>query len=121
MQKSRHASWARHLDGIADELLRLCIACDVRLDKPETIERIIRNDPTVCGRHNPIGFHKLHSLVIATYDSLKKSIDRIGPEETRLIAEAIIERIAHQRALGESASGEIPSTDTQATDPEPNP
>lgn len=92
MTEQRHAPWARHLDGIADELVRLAIACNLRLRDPDTIERILRNDESVCGRRNPVGFRKLRKLLMATYDSLGKAIERIGPEETRLITDAIIER-----------------------------
>jgi hypothetical protein len=30
---------------------------------------------------------------MATYDSLNKAIDSIGPEQTRLISDAIVERV----------------------------
>lgn len=85
--------WTRHLEGIADELLRLSIACDVRLREPGVIERIIKNDRSVCGRKNEIGFQKLRKLLMATYDSLGKAIDRIGPAETRKITEAITKQM----------------------------
>jgi hypothetical protein len=110
MSQSKHTSWTRHLDGMADELLHLSIACDVRVTDAETVERIIKGDETVCGRRNPIGFQKLRSLVMATYDSLNKAIDRIGPAETKMIADAISERIDHQRAVGQSGSGLDPAT-----------
>jgi len=89
--------WTRHLERIADELSRLSIACDVRLRDPGVIERIIKNDASVCGRKNEIGFGKLRKLLIATYESLGKSIDRIGPEETKLITAAIAERLEKRR------------------------
>ena len=101
MIPSKHTSWTRHLDGIADELLRLTVACDLRLDPP-TLQRIMNNDATVCGTPNPVGFRKLRKLVMVTYDSLNKAMDRIGPDETKLILDAIVERIEHQRELGRS-------------------
>jgi hypothetical protein len=51
--------------------------------------RILRNDESVRGRRNPAGFRK---LLMATRDSLGKAVERIGPEETRLITDAIIEQ-----------------------------
>lgn len=110
MPASKHTAWSRHLDGIADELLRLSIACNVRLRDPGVIDRILRDDATVCGNHNPVGFHKLRALVMATFSSLNKAIDRIGPEETRLITDAIIERVDRARAGGKPAAG--PGDDT---------
>ena len=100
MTDSDHKPWARHLDAIGDELMRLSIACDLRLREPGVIDRILKNDETVCGTKNPIGFRKLHSLVEATFSSVNKAVDRIGPEETKLITDAIIERLDKRRALG---------------------
>ena len=100
MADSKHAVWQRHLDGIANELLRLSIACDLRLRDPGVIDRVLKDDATVCGRKNPEAFRKLRKLVMATYDSLGKSIDRIGPEDTKMITDAIAARIAERRDSG---------------------
>ena len=100
MTDTKHAAWKRHLEGIANELLRLSIACDVQLREPGVVERILRDDATVCGRNNPEAFRKLRNLVMATYDSLGKSIDRIGPEDTKMIRDAITARIAELRDSG---------------------
>ena len=100
MAGSKHTVWQRHLDGIGEELLRMSIACDVMLREPGVIDRILKNDDTVCGRKNPEGFRKLRALVMATYQSLNSAIDRIGPEETKLITDAIIQRIDTLRTLG---------------------
>lgn len=100
MTDSKHTPWVRHLDAIGDELMRLAIACDVRLRDPDVIDRILRNDDTVCGRRNPVGFRKLQSLVKATFSSVNKSVDRIGLEETRQITQAIMARLDQKRALG---------------------
>jgi hypothetical protein len=91
MTQETNPQWSRHLEGIADELRHLAIACDVRLRDPGVIERIIRGDMTVCGRKNEIGFEKLRKLLMATYDSLGKAIGRIGPDETKAILDAIRE------------------------------
>lgn len=100
MTDSKHTPWVRHLDGIADELMRLSIACDLRLRDPGVVERILNNDETVCGTRNPIGFQKLQHLLKATFDSINKSLGRIGPDETKQIIDAITERLDHRRAIG---------------------
>lgn len=100
MTESKHTPWVRHLDGIADELMRLSIACDLRLRDPGVVERILGNDETVCGTRNPIGFQKLQHLLKATFDSVNKSVGRIGPDETKQIIDAITERLDHRRAIG---------------------
>ena len=93
MADDTNPQWTRHFDGIADELLRLAIACDVKLVEPGVIERILKNDTSVCGRHNELGFEKLHKLLMMTYDSLGKSVDRIGASETKHILETIRHRL----------------------------
>jgi hypothetical protein len=100
MTDSKHTPWVRHLDAIGDELMRLSIACDVRLRDPGVVDRILKNDETVCGKKNAIGFRKLHNLIKATFSSVNKSVDRIGSRETKLITQAIIERLDRKRALG---------------------
>lgn len=102
MRKPAHPAWARHLDTIADELLRLTTVCGVNLRDPGVVERIVKNDATVCAKKNPIGFRKLRELVIATFDSLNKAVDRVGPEETKMMVDAIMERLERRRELGGS-------------------
>lgn len=97
MTQELNPQWTRHLEGIADELLHLAVACDVRLRDPGVIERILRDDITVCGRKNEIGFQKLRRLLMATYDSLAKAIDRIGPNQTKAIVEAITQHLENRR------------------------
>lgn len=97
MAQESNPQWSRHLKGIADELLHLSVACDLRLSDPGVIERVLKGDDTVCGRKNAIGFEKLRKLLMATYDSLGKAIDRIGPEETRKITEALRAELADRR------------------------
>jgi hypothetical protein len=107
MTETKHPAWAKHLDAIADELLRLSVACNLRLREPGVIDRILKNDETVCGTKNPIGFRKLRSLVMATFSSLNKAIDRIGPEETKLLTDAMVERVERARSAGRGA---VPGT-----------
>jgi len=108
MTESKHTPWARHLDAIGDELMRLSIACDVRLGDPGVVDRILKNDETVCGTKNSAGFRKLQSLIKATFSSVNKAADRIGPAETRLITQAIIERLDRRRAIGGTGPRPVP-------------
>ena len=97
MAHKPNPQWTRHLEAIADELLHLSVACDIRLRDPGVIERVLNDDSSVCGRKNEIGFRKLRKLLMATYDSLGKAIDRVGPEETKEIVDAITEHLAARR------------------------
>ena len=92
MADNLNPQWERHFEGIADELVNLAIACNVRLREPGAIERVLRNDMTVCGRKNAESFRKLRGVLIAFYNSVGKAVDRIGPEDTKRIIEAIRER-----------------------------
>jgi hypothetical protein len=105
MTKSKHPAWARHLDAIGDELARLAAACGVRLRDPGVIDRILKNDESVCSSKNPIGFRKLRSLVMATFSSLNKAIDRIGPDEVKMITEEIVKRVDERRGGSRSSDG----------------
>ena len=99
MANDVNPQWSRHLESIVDELSHLAIACDVKLRDPGVVERIIKNDETVCGHKNEHGFRKLRALVMATYDSLGKAIDRIGPEETKKITSAIAAAMEDRRNI----------------------
>jgi hypothetical protein len=92
MTDNLNPQWERHFEGIADELLHLAIACDVRLRDPGVIERILRNDASLCRRKNERSFHKMRNLLVAYYNSIGKAVDRIGPEETKKIIDFMIER-----------------------------
>ncbi len=98
--RPKHHAWARHLDVIGDELLRLTTICDVQLREPDVIERVLKNDETVCGKRNPIGFRKLRELLMATLSSLNKATDRIGADDTRALVDAIRERLDKRREIG---------------------
>ena len=92
MADNLNPQWERHFEGIADELLHLAIACEVRLHDPGVIERILRNDASLCGRKHEHSFHNMRNLLVAYYNSIGKAVDRIGPEETKKIIDFMIER-----------------------------
>ena len=100
MPDDLNPQWERHFEGIADELLHLAIACDVRLREPGAIERVLKNDITVCGRRNEDSFRKMRSVLVAFYNSVGKAVDRIGPADTKRIIDAITERKMKLRDSG---------------------
>lgn len=103
--KAPHTAWKRHLDAIADELVRLTAVCDVDLRVPGTIDRILKGDDKVCGKHNPIGFRKLRNLLNATYDSLNKAVDRMGKDDARALTAEIIARVDARRTAAGAKKG----------------
>ena len=100
MAEDLNPQWERHFEGIADELLHLAISCDVRLREPGVVERILKNDASVCGRTNERSFRSMHNLLVAYYKSIGKAVDRIGPKETKKIIDAFSERNKKQRDSG---------------------
>lgn len=107
MTEIKNTAWQRHLDAIGEELLHLSIACDVNLRDANVIDRILKNDETVCGTRNPIGFHKLRNLIMGTFNSLNKAMDRIGPDETKMIIDGIMEWSDKRRALGKGGAAHL--------------
>ena len=51
MTNETNPQWSRHLRGIADELLHLAVACDLRLRDPGVVERL---NPELAARANNI-------------------------------------------------------------------
>jgi hypothetical protein len=100
MTDDLNPQWERHFEGIADELLHLAIACNVRLRDPGVIDRVLKNDISVCGRKDEDSFRKMRSLLIAFYDSVGKAASRIGPEDTKRIVESITQRKMQLRDSG---------------------
>lgn len=99
MEKSTHSAWSRHFDSIGEELLRLTTVCGVDLREPHVIERILKNDETVCGKRNPVGFRKLRALLMATFSSLGKAVDRLGTDDVHKITSEIARRLDRRRAV----------------------
>lgn len=105
MTTVKHAAWKRHLDGIADEIVRLSAICEVDLRAPGAIDRVLQGDQTVCRKKNAIAFGKLRRLLAATYESLNKAVGRIGAEGAKAITDEIVARIDKHRAAGGQRAG----------------
>ena len=103
--KSAHSPWKRHLDKIADELVRLTAICDIDLRGPGVIDRVLHGDERDCGKKNPIAFKKLQRLLAATYESLNKAVSRVGADEMKAISAEIIARVDKHRAAGGRKKG----------------
>lgn len=103
--KLGHAVWKRHLDGIADELVRLTAICDIDLRAPGVIDKVLHGDASACGKKNEIAFNKLRRLLAATYETLNKAIGRIGAEDTKALAAEIMARVDKHRAAGGQTKG----------------
>ena len=61
--ESSAARLMNSLDEIDAEIARLALLCQVRILDPGVVERVVRNDVSVCGTNNPIAFGKLHNML----------------------------------------------------------
>lgn len=100
MTEHKHTYWGRQIEGIALELSRLAIACDIELGKPGLIERVLKNDESVCGRRNPEAFQLIRKHLMALFSVEEGAIDRIGAAETRQITDMVHEAIVRVRSAG---------------------
>lgn len=63
LDRSSTAHLMNSLDEIDTEIARLALLCQVRILDPGVVERVLRNDASVCGTNNPIAFEKLHNML----------------------------------------------------------
>ena len=86
--------WIGHqFDEMGIEIVRAARLCDITLDQPNVVERIIHNDTSVCGRQNPERFTKLRGLLMLALKLQGTSFELLGPTETLEIADQVRARI----------------------------
>ncbi len=100
MTDFKHPYWGRQIDGIAQELSMLAIACGIELGKEGLAERILKNDESVCTRKNPEAFQKARKHLMALFSVEEGAIDRIGAQETREMLDKVRAAITSLRAAG---------------------
>ena len=107
MTDVKHSYWTRQIDGVARELSRLAIICDIELGRPGLAERILKNDETVCGRKSPKAFRQMRQHLMALFAIEERAIDRLGPEDTKQILDQVRSAIVAIREAG-SATQSLP-------------
>lgn len=107
MTEFKHSYWGRQIDGVAHELSKLAIACDIELGEPGLAERILRNDDTVCGRRNQEAFQQMRQHLMALFDLEDRAIEHIGPKDTQEILDQVRAAVVEIRRAG-SASHSLP-------------
>ena len=100
MPPSKHRYFVDQIDGLAHELSRLAIACDIEIFVPGNAERILRNDDSVCGRKNPRAFEQMRHHLMALYPLEERAIERLGPQETQEILDEVRAAIERLRKAG---------------------
>lgn len=100
------AWWAKNLDDVDREVARLATLCNCRILDPGVIERVLKNDASVCGTSNPAAFEKLRNVLMMHYHIRDKTVSVLGEAQTsRLIAE-IVEGL--RARIGDRLGGQSP-------------
>ncbi len=108
MPEFKHTYWGRQIDAIAHELSKLAIVCDIELGSPGLAERILKNDESVCGRHNPKVFRQIRQHLMALFSLEAGAIERLGPDDTKEILDQVRAAVIAIRKAG-SAGHSLPS------------
>ena len=95
--------WGRSLDEVDREVARLSTICSVRILDPGVIERILRNDSSVCGSKNPLAFDKLRNAMKMHYHLRDEAVGQIGEAKTQVLIADIVERL--RARIGERLGG----------------
>jgi hypothetical protein len=99
----RHERWEKHLDEIDREIAQLAVLCKIALLDPGVIERVLHNDPLVCGTQNKRAFDKLRQLLMMHYSVRDRAVEALGPEETTQIVQDIVARL--RARIGDKLGG----------------
>ncbi len=95
--------WAKNLDDIDREIAKLATICNVRILDPGVIERVLKNDESVCGSKNPIAFKKLITAMTMHYHVREKARGVLGEAGTAAIVADIVTSL--RQKFGEKLGG----------------
>ena len=87
------AWWAKNIDELDREIARLALLCQVAILDPGVVERVLRNDASVCGAASPAAFAKLNNLLAMHFAIRKRSVEVLGQPLTTVIERDVIERL----------------------------
>jgi hypothetical protein len=92
------SSFARRFEEIDGELVHLSAICRVNLLDRAIIERVIRNDASVCHASNPLAFEKMRELVMMHYAVRTKAAEVLGAAEAQALVDDTLCRIKERLA-----------------------
>jgi hypothetical protein len=84
---------AKNFEELDREIGRLSMLCEVRILDPGVIDRVLKNDATVCGIDNRVAFSKLRNLLMMHFAERKKSVETLGQVQTARIEAHVIEQL----------------------------
>jgi hypothetical protein len=95
--------WAKNLDEVDGEIARLATICRVRILDEGVIERVLKNDASVCGSSNPVGFGKLRSTLMMHYHVRDQAVSALGEAQTAALVRRIVAQLRER--IGERLGG----------------
>lgn len=107
MAEFKHSYWGKQVDALGHEISKLALVCDIELGQPGLAERILKNDDSVCRRKDPESFRKLRQHLMALFPLEANAVERLGPEDTKEILDAVRASITAIRQAG-SARHSVP-------------
>lgn len=96
--------WAKNLDEVDREIARLATICNVRILDAGVIERVLKNDESVCGSKNARAFGKLRQTLMMHYHVRDQAVGVLGEAQTRKLVATIVESLRER--IGERLGGE---------------
>ena len=94
--KIRTEFWGHQLEGVMKEIAREAAICQVKLLDPGVIEAVLHNNPSVCGKDNPLAFKKLRDLLMMGFVVQGKAVERLGPMETEELVKTIRQHLSER-------------------------
>jgi hypothetical protein len=94
------AWWAKKLNEIDLEIARQATICNVRILDAGVIERVLRNDASVCGSTNQVAFDKLRNVLMMHYSVRDDAVEVLGPAKRTCLS-----RRSSRPCVRESAKG----------------
>ena len=85
----RNEFWGGQIDAVMSEIVREASICQVRLLDPGVVEAVLHDNPSVCGKDNPIAFKKLRELLMMGFVVREKAFEKLGPLEAAAVIEEI--------------------------------
>ena len=88
------AAWSsQNLEEVDREVARLAMLCRVRILDPGVIERVLRNDTSVCGTANQLAFDKLRNALQMHYHLRASAAGTLGEAKTAALVTRTVERL----------------------------
>jgi hypothetical protein len=105
LDRSAAARWMNSLDDVDARIARLAVVCQVRILEPGVVERVMRNDASVCGARNPFAFSKLRDMVAMHCGICQWVAMGLGEAPASCVEQQVVDRL---RARFPGLAAELP-------------